>query len=313
MSHLSLHVVLRFAAFLLLACVIDGGDLLGQQPQAVNSTAAIQATAAASAPAAPAAPKVTNITPSGNTPFGSANGGRSAAGGSAASTAGAANNVRSGNRASAYGGGYAHGARSQAQNGGSNTGGSYGAAGAYSTVPYSSSPYGAASGDSVFPGAVAPLPRWRDVGATPLVSPFRVNVDNTGTNAPATPVASSTPSVLQIPISDRADSSVNSSGGSSGKLTLGFAPIASAPDQVGQAIAKRLGKLPSLHFSRPVRVDIVGRTAYLRGSVATEHERDLVERVVRLEAAVDEIVNLIDVGGAESAEPPPPTPAANNG
>jgi hypothetical protein len=115
--------------------------------------------------------------------------------------------------------------------------------------------------------------------------------------------------------SPAADSGPAPGGGSSGKVTLGFTPKSAAPDQVGQLIAKRLGKLPSLHFSGPIRVDIVGRTAYLRGSVATEHERDLAERVVLLESAVDDVVNLIEVGGADSVVPPPPTPArpATNG
>jgi len=36
-----------------------------------------------------------------------------------------------------------------------------------------------------------------------------------------------------------------------------------------------------------------GHTAILRGVVETEHERELAERVVRLEAAVDEVLNQI--------------------
>ena len=73
----------------------------------------------------------------------------------------------------------------------------------------------------------------------------------------------------------------------------------------------RLGKLPSLHFLGTFRVDIAGRTAYLRGRVASEHERDLAERVVLLEAGIDEVVNLIEVAGSAAPRlPPPPAPAS---
>jgi hypothetical protein len=53
--------------------------------------------------------------------------------------------------------------------------------------------------------------------------------------------------------------------------------------------------MPALRFLTPVRVDIVGRTAVLRGKVATRHDRDLADRVVRLEPMVDDVVNLLEV------------------
>jgi hypothetical protein len=66
--------------------------------------------------------------------------------------------------------------------------------------------------------------------------------------------------------------------------------------------------MPSLHFLSTVRVDMVGGTAILRGTVASDHDRDLAGRVVMLEASVDRVVNLLVVGNGPV--PPPPVPAA---
>ncbi len=68
------------------------------------------------------------------------------------------------------------------------------------------------------------------------------------------------------------------------------------PSQVSSTIAERLVALPALHWRAPAQVEIQGRTAILRGVVATEHDRDLAARVVRLEATVDQVENLIVVG-----------------
>ena len=74
-----------------------------------------------------------------------------------------------------------------------------------------------------------------------------------------------------------------------------------APVQgVNTEIAEHLGVLPALHWESPAQVVMQGRTAILRGVVATEHDRDLAERVVRLEATVDQVQNLIAVAGQSS-------------
>jgi len=92
-----------------------------------------------------------------------------------------------------------------------------------------------------------------------------------------------------------------------GPVTLGFDPVHVPPSAAGLAIANRLSRLPSLHFVTAVRVDIVGRTAVLRGAVASDHDRDLAERVVMLEASVDDVVNMLVV--RNPSVPPPPLPA----
>ncbi len=104
-------------------------------------------------------------------------------------------------------------------------------------------------------------------------------------------------------------------------LTLGSdLAVAAVPQQVSSAIAEHLGVLPALHWQGPAQVEMRGRTAILRGVVATEHDRDLAERVVRLEAAVDQVQNQIVVAGqampkaAPTVEriPPASTPGAGS-
>ncbi len=93
-----------------------------------------------------------------------------------------------------------------------------------------------------------------------------------------------------------------------GVPTIAFAFDRAPPDQVGVAIAARLNNLPSLHFLTAVRVDMVGGTAVLRGTVASDHDRALAGRVVMLQASVDRVLNLLVV--RNPAVPAPPVPAA---
>ena len=103
-------------------------------------------------------------------------------------------------------------------------------------------------------------------------------------------------------------------------LALGFEQSAAAPQQVNSAIAQHLRALPGLHWQGPVQVEIQGRTAILRGVAATEHDRDLAERVVRLEATVDQVQNQIAVAGQATPQKASPvemspaehTPGADN-
>jgi hypothetical protein len=94
-------------------------------------------------------------------------------------------------------------------------------------------------------------------------------------------------------------------------LTVDIDPTEGPPSEAGLAIAEHLLRLPALHFLTPVRVDFDGRTAILRATVASQHDRDLAERVVRLEATVDDVVNLLVVAGPGMKKvPAPPAPAA---
>jgi hypothetical protein len=210
--------------------------------------------------------------------------------------------------------------------GADNLSGGFGGAGAFNAAAYNAAPYNAADvtttfpggaatisvdGITTFPGGVTPLPRWREAGTTPLPTTFRTSVESAGAANAAVSDQLPSPTVPIAPVTIPSNGGPAAGSGTNGTLTLGFEPVRAAPDQVGQTIALRLTKLPSIHFLGGVRVDIVGRTAYLRGRVASEHERDLAERVVLLEAGIDDVVNLMEVGGGPGrAVPPPPAPAA---
>jgi hypothetical protein len=104
------------------------------------------------------------------------------------------------------------------------------------------------------------------------------------------------------------------------QLTVGFQGATLDSQKVSSSITKRLADLPAVHWSSPGRVEMQGRTAILRGVVATQHDRDLAERVIRLEPGVGDVENQLVVASnstsAQSAEtyvsPAPAQPAPAN-
>jgi osmotically-inducible protein OsmY len=86
------------------------------------------------------------------------------------------------------------------------------------------------------------------------------------------------------------------------QLTVGFESRASDTQKFSTLLAQRLARLPALHWSSPGQIEVQGQTVILRGTVATEHDRDLAERVVRLEPGVDQVQNQLVVA-PKSAKP----------
>jgi hypothetical protein len=72
--------------------------------------------------------------------------------------------------------------------------------------------------------------------------------------------------------------------------------------QVSSTLATRLKNLPAIHWNSSPQVEVQGRTVILRGEVASEHDRDLAERVTYLEAGVDRVENQLRIA-ANSPEP----------
>jgi hypothetical protein len=85
-------------------------------------------------------------------------------------------------------------------------------------------------------------------------------------------------------------------------VTVTFEPSPVAAPRFNSAAAKRLADLPAIHWRSSTQVEMRGRTAILRGVVATEHDRDLAERVARLEASVDQVDNQLVVA-SDSKKP----------
>lgn len=96
--------------------------------------------------------------------------------------------------------------------------------------------------------------------------------------------------------------------------TVGFTNSPPLSPQLNSAVTKRLAGLPGIHWRSQNQVEVRGRTAILRGVVATEHDRDLAERVVCLEAAVDQVDNqLMVAGSAKPVKPSAGSPATAAG
>ena len=96
-------------------------------------------------------------------------------------------------------------------------------------------------------------------------------------------------------------------------VRLGFEiPVTVASqNQITSQFAARLPKFPSLKLTSPVDVYMDGKTVVLKGSVASEHDRDLAERLALLEPGIASVRNELQVN---PSAPPElellPTPAA---
>ncbi len=64
-----------------------------------------------------------------------------------------------------------------------------------------------------------------------------------------------------------------------------------------------MGRLQTLS---PVTVLTRGRTVILRGTVASDHDRDLAGQLARLEPAVDQVENELIVGQPTTVPPSAP-------
>ncbi len=73
--------------------------------------------------------------------------------------------------------------------------------------------------------------------------------------------------------------------------------------QANLEIQTRLSRVMEIRGVGSPQVEMAGRTAFLRGVVATEHDRMLLERIASLEPGVSRVENLVTI------QPPPgPTP-----
>lgn len=96
-------------------------------------------------------------------------------------------------------------------------------------------------------------------------------------------------------------------------VRLGFEmPVTTASqNQVTTQFAARLPKFPGIQLTGPVDVSMEGKTVVLKGSVASERDRDLAERLALLEPGIASVRNELQVN---PSAPPElellPTPAA---
>ena len=68
-------------------------------------------------------------------------------------------------------------------------------------------------------------------------------------------------------------------------------------------VQNHLARIPQLKSSGSVKVEMEGQVAILRGAVSSQHERDLVARLVLLEPGIADVRNELQVASAVSAPP----------
>ncbi|BBO32399.1 BON domain-containing protein [Lacipirellula parvula] len=96
------------------------------------------------------------------------------------------------------------------------------------------------------------------------------------------------------------------------QLKPAFDAPAITPLQANVPLQRRLAKeMATVGVSSP-QIEMVGRTAVIRGSVATERDRELIARLASLEPGVSQVENLVQIQPAAASPPSPPrlVPAA---
>jgi hypothetical protein len=83
-------------------------------------------------------------------------------------------------------------------------------------------------------------------------------------------------------------------------IRLGFATTSLQPPSpdVGLRVQDRLARIPQLRDNGPLAVEMDGRVAVLRGEVVSQHERELVARLVLLEPGISDVKNELTIASA---------------
>jgi hypothetical protein len=96
-------------------------------------------------------------------------------------------------------------------------------------------------------------------------------------------------------------------------LRVGFQQQTVVPARFSAKLSERFTRLPALQRLGPIEVLMEGRTAVLRGNVATEADRELAQGLAMLEPEVLQVRNELVVGTPEAAaEELAPAPAARS-
>ncbi len=91
-------------------------------------------------------------------------------------------------------------------------------------------------------------------------------------------------------------------------MRLGFATSAAKRTARSNQFAKRVPNIPGLKNIQGLTVEMAGETAILRGVVDSEEQRELVERMAKLEPGISAVQNELQVAAA--TENPTPTGSA---
>lgn len=102
--------------------------------------------------------------------------------------------------------------------------------------------------------------------------------------------------------------SQNSGGGAPirNTVSVGFTPPAPAANAAGRRLTGLLRRSSRIQQVTPIEVELRGRTAILRGTVATAHDRDLARLAVLLEPGISQVRNELAVAGQRGEPLPAP-------
>ena len=92
-------------------------------------------------------------------------------------------------------------------------------------------------------------------------------------------------------------------------MRMGFTVSTTQMTARSKQLATRVPKIPGLRNVQGLTVEMDGETAILRGTVESEEQRDLVERLAKLEPGISAVQNeLLVVAPAEAVLPPSSNP-----
>jgi hypothetical protein len=80
--------------------------------------------------------------------------------------------------------------------------------------------------------------------------------------------------------------------------TIGFDTPGVAPGTISTKLSAELNRSRSIGLGGGVNVQIEGKTAVLKGTVASDHDRDLAAKVAMLEPGVSQVKNELQVAGS---------------
>ncbi len=78
-------------------------------------------------------------------------------------------------------------------------------------------------------------------------------------------------------------------------VRIGFEPVRTAPTTAANRFVSRLARIPALQGLNDIQVSVEGRSVVLRGTVPTEHDRELLARLALLEPGIDAVQNELRV------------------
>ncbi len=87
-------------------------------------------------------------------------------------------------------------------------------------------------------------------------------------------------------------------------VALGFEVSAPAPQSLGVALGEKIQANPAFRLTLPIAVSLEGTTATLRGEVASERERALIEQRVLFEPGIYSVRNQLTVKAPSPTEKP---------